>query len=195
MSAKNRGAAVREDEFYATPAWTVDRLVEARPGLKHTAKYGPCAGTGNIVRAVPGYWETGDIVQRADDLPHFRLESFLGVDRDLSRLTIVENPPFSKAFEMIGHAVDLGCEDSYWLTRLGLLESAERAEDWHRLVEGYYLSVYVLPNRPSFTGKGTDATPYGWLRIHAVGPAEVVVLGLTDRKVIAAAAKLARGGG
>lgn len=194
MSAKNRGTITRADEFYATPHWCVDRLVEAIP--KSNLYVEPCVGDGAIVNAMPPGTEwsmTMDIVQRFPILPRFRLGSFLDTTEKAPG-TIITNPPFSLAFDMIMHAVKLGYDRSYWLVRVGLLESAARAAAWRDLRnQQYNLGLYVLPNRPSFTGSGTDGTTYAWLEV-SLYPWDggVRVLNTTPKHVIAAAAKAAR---
>jgi hypothetical protein len=44
------------------------------------------------------------------------------------------------------------------LLRLNFLGSGKRAAFFAREMP----DIYVLPDRPSFTGRGTDATEYGW---------------------------------
>jgi hypothetical protein len=59
------------------------------------------------------------------------------------------------------NACALVARETILLLRLNYLEGVERAEFWRRCAP----DVYVLPNRPSFHGGGTDATAYAWFRI------------------------------
>jgi hypothetical protein len=46
-----------------------------------------------------------------------------------------------------------------FLLRVGFLESNRR----HAFLKNHVPNVYILPNRPSFVGKSTDATTYAWM--------------------------------
>jgi hypothetical protein len=56
-------------------------------------------------------------------------------------------------------SMDPDCGTAAFLLRLNWLGGQARAA-WHRANP---CDVYVLPRRPSFTGKGTDATEYAWM--------------------------------
>ena len=74
---------------------------------------------------------------------------------------IIGNPPYSEAQEFIEHSFELLKENGIliFLLRTNFLASKKRFEFWKM----YPLSkLYVLSKRPSFTGKGTDATSYSW---------------------------------
>jgi hypothetical protein len=49
--------------------------------------------------------------------------------------------------------------DICFLLRLGFLESEARREFFQQMGVP---DLYILPNRPSFTGQGTDASTYAW---------------------------------
>ena len=56
MSARGRGTTPEPDEFYATPAWAVHRLLDTAPFLAFRGKYvEPCVGDGAIVAAVESW--------------------------------------------------------------------------------------------------------------------------------------------
>jgi len=71
---------------------------------------------------------------------------------------VVGNPPYSDAEAHVRHALSISPRVAF-LLRLAFLESAERLPLWsaHRPRR-----VYVLSERPSFTGGGTDSAAYGW---------------------------------
>ncbi len=52
MSSTNRGALRHPDDYYATPAWSVDAILPHLPGLKTARILEPAAGDGAIVRAL-----------------------------------------------------------------------------------------------------------------------------------------------
>jgi len=78
----------------------------------------------------------------------------------LETVTVVTNPPYNKA-----EAFVRACRKVYpnadmaFLLRLGFLASDDRLALYTDIGAP---DVYVLPNRPSFTGGGTDSADYGW---------------------------------
>lgn len=169
MSATGRGAERRADDFYATPAWCVRRLLE-RLALPAGNWLEPCAGDGAIIRAVGRQdvtWTAvelrhearGRLVEVVDSTEVFVGFDFVGGDFGGTEFAaVITNPPFSLALPFIEHALEL----APWvvmLLRLNFLASAGRAEFFREQAP----DVYVLPNRPSFTDDGrTDATEYAW---------------------------------
>ena len=71
---------------------------------------------------------------------------------------IITNPPFSLAFQFVRRSVKLA-DHVFLLLRLNFLASQKRA-DWFKKNEPS--ALFVLINRPSFTGGGTDMTDYAW---------------------------------
>jgi hypothetical protein len=102
----------------------------------------------------------------------------------------ITNPPYMFAAEFIAASFRMS-RITVMLLRLPFLASAQRAEFMQKNAP----DVYVMPNRPSFTGGGTDATDYAWL----VWPQQnrstglIEVLAQTPRAERASAAKVARG--
>ena len=182
MSATGRSDVRRGDDFYATPQWCVHRLLEALP-LHDGAWLEPCAGDGAIIRAVrtsgaDPTWTAYEIRPEAE--PELRRLPGLGKLRCGSRGNflvavaernrderafdvVLTNPPFSSAMEFIEACLPLA-STVCMLLRLNFLASERRAA----FMRATPPDVYVLPNRPSFTGGGTDATEYCW----AVWPPE-----------------------
>ena len=74
---------------------------------------------------------------------------------------IIGNPPYSKAIEFVKKSLELLEENGILilLLRTAFLESRARYEFWQ---ENPLSRLYTLSKRPSFTGKGTDATSYSW---------------------------------
>lgn len=184
MSATGRGTVRNEADFYPTPAWCVHRLLE-RLLLPGGEWLEPAAGEGAIIRAVnehllldnpagPPQPTPSDIHWTAVELRHetrFALRAlidppeahtginFLRGDFVPARWSVaITNPPFSFAEEFVRAMLE--CADwAILLLRLNFLGSAKR----RALFANEMPDIYVLPNRPSFTGKGTDATEYCWM--------------------------------
>ena len=174
MSSTNRGNARNHADFYATPHWVVHRLLE-RLTLPGGTWLEPGAGEGNIIRAVhrPDVrWTALEL--RAECRPQLEtLEprpEVVITDKFVKKLAddqkplcgrrfdvALGNPPFSLALEFVQESLELA-DTVVMLLRLNFLGSSKRAE----FMRGHTPDVYVLPNRPSFTGKGTDSIEYAW---------------------------------
>jgi len=94
---------------------------------------------------------------------------------------VIGNPPYADAAAHIARAMDCGRTVAF-LLRLNFLGSQKRLDFWRR----HPADVYVLSERPSFDGEGTDATEYAWFvwgqcgsgpgRIQVLGPPETLPL-------------------
>lgn len=171
MSATNRGAERRENDYYPTPAWCVHRLLDAIGHRLPTVGWWlePAVGDGAIVRAVQTHggrktlpWVGLDIAPRVypnENLQVHRLD-YLSLGPAVSKYRVgITNPPFSLALPF-AQRMTQDCGAAIMLTRLNWLAGAKRSA-WLR---EHTPSVYVLPDRPSFTGDGsTDATDYAWM--------------------------------
>lgn len=169
MSSINRGGERRQHDAYMTPPWCVERLLEAwRPSGTLSGRVEPALGTGNILQvfrrktACFGHWTTYDI----RDVPAFAGEhhqntDFLGVTKiDQNVGLCITNPPYSLAEDFVRHAYGLYPNaELVFLLRLAFLSTERRLKLWRHIGVP---DIYVLPNRPSFTGGGTDSTDYAW---------------------------------
>ncbi len=171
MSATKRGTARRQADFYETPAKAVETLLRVHylrgPILE------PCAGSGAIAKAIRQYYDHRpklDITaveireeERAalEPLARVHIADFLHWQPDRQYGTIITNPPFSLAEQVIERALQIAGPrtEIVLLLRLAFLESQRRQALWQRWT---LRRIYVLSQRPSFTGAGTDATAYGW---------------------------------
>lgn len=173
MSATNRGGKRSEADFYPTPSWCVDRLLEAvtLPGGRWLE---PAAGDGAIIRAVNA--QRNDVRWRVVELDS-RFNKGLGQLVGKKATTIgsflelapggpfdvaITNPPYSLAMPMIEHALAFEARFIVMLLRLNFLASGGRAD----FMRTHAPDVYVLPNRPSFSGSGTDSIEYAWFVWH-----------------------------
>jgi hypothetical protein len=146
----------------------VHRLLD-RVSFPGTRWLEPCAGKGAIIRAVRDYpltvtrWTAYE--RRAECVPALQglgeVEIIHGAfdqyDRRRVWDTAITNPPYSCALpilERLLHAAHVVVA----LMRLNFIAGEERAA----FMRESRPSVYVLPNRPSFDGQGTDATDYAW---------------------------------
>lgn len=175
MSAKH-GEPKLVQETYMTPRWVCESLLR-ECSLPVGRWLEPCAGTGNIIQAVNSVRD--DVEWTAVELLHeyesrlratgarVRLGDFLDVafraqlvrahPKEAPFRVVMTNPPYSKTAEFLNACREVS-ELVVFLLRLNYLEGAERALFWRSCPP----DVYVLPNRPSFTGGGTDATAYAW---------------------------------
>lgn len=169
-----------EKDFYITPRWVIDTLLEnyyLRPGWILE----PCAGDGAICKALrecdPEVWdgtlyaveirgEERDTLRDCSDdvlIKDFRKVSLGDFEYPMpcAPSTIITNPPFSIADEIIEHCFELADDrtEVIMLLRLGWLEPEKRRSFWQK---HHNVSLITLANRPSFTGNGTDFAAYGW---------------------------------
>lgn len=203
-SHTGRGKARVPFDFYPTPPWCVDRLLD-RHGYEllwaDMRALEPTVGDGAIVRAVDAWtaregivgrseW-TGVELRRGALLDGTELDCHIeGVDFrswhpwdepfDLS----LGNPPFSIAESIIRHAMEFS-RVVVMLLRVDFLGSADRVPFWAG--PGADPCIRVLPDRPSFDGDGTDSSTYAWFvwGVELSGP-RVDVLDTTHRDVRAA---------
>lgn len=172
MSATNRGAVRRESDFYATPLESVYSFLDNYDGIKSTdIILEPSAGNGAIIKALRnrGYKNHIDAVELREE----ERENLIGYadrvgildflkDPDLGKYdVIIGNPPYSLAQEFIEKSLSLLRPGGrlIFLLRTNFLESEKRFKWWQDKIPS---GLYTLHKRPSFTGKGTDATSYSW---------------------------------
>jgi hypothetical protein len=172
MSATGRSDVRRADDHYITPAWVTRALV---PHLSmYDSALDPCAGEGAILDELSDHYgspryhgieldagracactSSGFSCSQGDALICDWMVPHNGKPYDL----IVMNPPYSLALEFIKKALASHPKEIAVLLRLNFLASKKRAAFWKTHPN---CDVLVLPKRPSFTGKGTDATEYAW---------------------------------
>jgi hypothetical protein len=180
----------RELDRYYTPDPLAAALVTLLPIRPLSVVIEPSVGGGAWVRAVrahqPGATIVGvdlDPAARGLDLvDHAHVGSWPDIADDVVRVAVgsrpfwvVGNPPYSEALEHVEAALP-HADGVAFLLRLAFLEGVARFERLWSHGHGTRLSdVYVLADRPSFTGSGTDATAYAlfvW-RAGRVGGAKV----------------------
>ena len=172
MSATNRGAVRAPLDFYETPEWVTVAILDH---LTHEVPLTPLhvldvgCGTGAVGAVIAERWEptrlTGwelDTMRAARARPIYdevHVGDFLACDLEGSADLVIGNPPFSHALEFIERSFAASLDGTVaMLLRLAFLASKKRRDWWQR----HPADVYVLSQRPSFTGKGTDRTEYAW---------------------------------
>ena len=140
-------------------------------------KYGtivePSAGNGAIIRAATGSiplarWLAYEIREEEREtlsgLCATVIENFLTVDPPEADLddcvtAVIGNPPYSVAWDFIKEASrKFPRAEICFLLRVAFAASEER----NAFMRDTTPDVYVLPNRPSFTGDGSDSADYAW---------------------------------
>jgi len=161
MSATGRSDVRRKDDFYATPGWCTRSIL---PHLSTgRSVLDPCCGDGAILVECQARGLECHGIELRERGGSSLFKSMRQADAlDLAvpwnvADCIITNPPYSHAMGFVMRAIQLRIEAAF-LLRLNWLGGQRRAA-FHRK---YPSDVYVLPRRPSFVGKGTDATEYAW---------------------------------
>lgn len=172
MSATNRGTERKPHDFYATPIDCIENFIDNYGGVISGDILEPSAGNGNVIKALRNKNINGDITaieirnEEFDRLSEISdtviIDDFLnGLDHIKKYDYIIGNPPYTYAIEFVEKCLDLLKDDGklIFLLRTAFLESKSRYKFWQ---ENPLSGLYVLSKRPSFTGKGSDATSYSW---------------------------------
>lgn len=155
-------------DYYPTPSWCVARLLEAVE-LPGGLWLEPAVGDGSIVRAVQAVredvrWTTVDVRPDVEadlhaDFAWCHCPELDAMEPGRGSFDVVlTNPPYGQAAEFVIEARRRAPVVAM-LLRLGWLASEER----RAYLADATPDVYVLPNRPSFDGCGTDAADYAWM--------------------------------
>lgn len=193
-----------EAEFYPTPAWCVRRILDERVvsgGLGEGIWLEPCVGEGAIVDAADAWlkssapsaritWSTHDI---RDTEAASNVGDFLLFEPMITYDGCIMNPPFSKALRFVQKAL-AHCGTVIMLQRLNWLQQGSTHPERSAWLRANTPSVYVLPDRPSFTGKGTDGGGYAWYVWDGREPTVEILFSTPDaeRKADEAAAQINR---
>lgn len=172
MSSSPKHVARDPRDFYATPRWVADVVLESGllPGRKGGRLCDPCAGNGALVAAghAHGYAATG--VEQDMALVEQAQRAGLNV-RHGDGLTaprphpLIINPPYSDIVPWL--ALAARAPAAAMLLRLDALAGAKRYDWWSANPPA---GLIILCNRPSFTGDGkTDSSDYCWV-LYGVNP-------------------------
>ena len=172
MSATNRVTKRKPYDFYATPVDVVKNLLNNIDLNKYGDKVlEPSAGNGNICRVIKSCYPNKNITaleirdEELENLTQYSDKVIIGYYLLISMKSkydiIIGNPPYSKAIDFVNKSLKLLKKNGVLilLLRTAFLESKSRYRFWQ---ENPLSGLYTLSKRPSFTGKGTDATSYSW---------------------------------
>jgi hypothetical protein len=176
MSSTKRKSKGPAFDYYPTPGWCVTRLLEkVNLPTENMEWLEPCVGNCAIVDSVNEFYNSRqrptptwhaveiqerfreDILERDID---FIIGDFFTIPKEMlgNPDVIITNPPFNHALEFIKSSLELQPQYVCMLLRLNFLGSGERSS----FLRENMPDIYVLPNRPSFSGGGTDSIEYAW---------------------------------
>lgn len=148
MSRQTAGIRDNPTDFYPTPHWCFENL--DIDYTKFNTALEPCAGDGRILEFLIDKGLDADYCEITEGIDFFEYTGTVDL--------ILTNPPFSLAQEFIEKAISVA-PTVIMLLRINFLGSIKRHDFWQKYPP---TALHVLSKRPSFTGKGTDATDYAW---------------------------------
>lgn len=166
MSSTNRGSKRKENDFYSTPKEALDPIL---PHLPKTVEFWePAAGDGRLILWLRESGRTAWGIDLNHGFVAWMEGEAVGIDKSnqgrdflddkTPRQFIITNPPFSLAQEFVTHSLEVA-DETMLLLRLNFL-GAQKRRDWWKTREPD--AIFVLSNRPDFTGDGGDSCEYGW---------------------------------
>lgn len=190
LSATNRGAKRVEADFYATPHSVIENFLSHHQ-LREGVILEPSAGNGNFVNVIKNNGYNNLIVAnelRNEEMTNLQQSGaniitnfdYLTDDFEIPNihsaevLTVIGNPPFSLAKEFLETTFQrFHNAEVIMLLRLAFLESKKRYNFWQQHPVN---KLYILSERPSFTGHGTDATAYAFFVWDGTSKQEIKVI-------------------
>jgi hypothetical protein len=174
-----RGERTGGDSYYTPPA-LADVLVGLLPLEPGDTVLEPSAGGGAFCRALEA---RGCLVHALDVDPRapalnmparpWRVQVGDFLSAKVGRPAwVVGNPPYRGAEDQIYRALEVADRGAAFLLRMALLAGQRRGPLWRSHPPAV---VYVLPQRPSFTGGGTDQYDYMWCTWDAEHMGEPIV--------------------
>ena len=185
ISATNRGTARNEADNYQTPISVINNFLDHHQ-LKDGNILEPSASSGNFVsvireREINKHYITS-VELREEEYNNLLIHSdevfianFLTWKTNRKYKTIIGNPPYNLAIEFMEKCFEIADKDTeiIMLLRTAFLKSKKRYDFWQKHpVNG----LYVLSQRPSFTGHGTDATSYSFFVWNSSNKQEIKVI-------------------
>jgi len=176
MSATNRNGLARQPgDFYETPAWAIDVVLDELgigPDFDGYA-IDPGTGTGAIAHRLAERCPRADIrgveknpellatarACRADGIA-WEESDWITWQPDGTPDLIVCNPPYGDAERFVRKALTVAGKRGTvaMLLRQGWVSGKKRRDFWRQ----YKADFMALEKRPSFNRSGTDATDYAW---------------------------------
>lgn len=156
-------------DYYVTPEWVIKKI------LAHRKLYGnildPTAGDGAILRAIRNYGYKnpmtaveirGEEKEKLQEFGTVFITDFLTWQPDKKYDTIITNPPFSIAKEIIMKCFEVVSDKGQiiMLLKTAYLECGDRYNFWQKYPPSY---LYALSDRPYFDDDyRTDQAAYAW---------------------------------
>lgn len=157
MSSTNRGTIRQVNDYYDTPDYTIQSLLDVHEIMYPVLE--PCSGNLAIVNMLRGgRVYTNDI---NPNVPAEKHENYMDITYVPEVYTIITNPPFNIALDIIEKALDdiiIGGE-VIMLLRLNFLGAQKRKEFWDNAPLKH---IYVLSKRPCFINGKSDSIEYAW---------------------------------
>lgn len=169
MSATNRSDVRRKDDHYITPDWAVRRFLEAY-AMPVGNWLDPCAANGELItvakQLVPASRFIGielrpeaegalsEVVPDNYMIGDFFEKSKTVADKVID--VVLTNPPYALAVEFLAECRRIAKVVAF-LLRIGFYCGGRGP-----LSREARPGLFFLPNRPSFTGDGADASEYAW---------------------------------
>ena len=170
---KGLDSAIRHPhDEYITPPWCVKRFLEKYELPRNRLFFDPCASRGELLSAVhalrPDLFLYGVEINPDCEqalrcavryFDRYWIGDFLKILAPVtpSASVVMTNPPYSLAEQFITHALRFSTV-VIMLLRVNFLAGKDR----HDFTATTNPGVFVLPNRPSFNGWGSDGTEYAW---------------------------------
>lgn len=180
-------------DYYPTPDWCVQRFLEKAANRLPVGDWiEPTAGDGAIIRSITKFgngleknrWTAVDVQERFKEPleklgANVWIGSYIKYTHPQPKAKVcITNPPYKLAESIIKHA-QTQSECVVMLLRINFLASEAR-RDW---MAKDTPDIYVIPNRPSFRGKGSDATEYAWFVWDDKSCGKITILDSTPRGV------------
>jgi len=169
MSATGRGGERAVNDAYYTPEKLANKLVDLLPIRREHLALEPHVGGGAFYNALRTKTTNIDVCDIGPAIWNYAFPSSTGAyggdylewDGYKPYDWIVGNPPYQDAMAHVLHSFDLLSPGGNlcFLLRLAFLESKKRVKFW---VNHPAHKIWVLAERPSFTGGGTDNCAYGF---------------------------------
>lgn len=161
MSSTKRGNKRIINDFFETPLWVTEILLNNYTVMNTSTVLEPAVGKGKIANVLK---EHGLNPVGIDINPEFKpdiVADFLNWEPDKKYWNIITNPPFMYAAEYINKCLSLTADGGTFalLLRLNYLESQKRYNLWKHSPP---TRIIVLSERPAFTSNGTDSCAYAW---------------------------------
>jgi hypothetical protein len=191
----------RANDHYVTPDWSIRRFLEkfeigreAHLASRPLRILDPCAARGELIVTTRHFFPTAlfgacDINPAFGDDLRALTEGATVVGDFLEKTTVLQalqfdivltNPPYALAEDFIRASLEVAPVVAM-LLRINFLASRKRRNWLRELRPG----VFVLPNRPSFTGEGGDMTEYAWMTFgHRPSAGQIDWLELTPAEEI-----------